>query len=312
MKCNCNESCIEKKEELLSDIDNLYKPCLKCHTKKFKKAIPLKRQIKLSKLDANLYKCDNCRKRHIDIVMAHVLKILIENKQISESASLRQLGTPLITPAIYLESLPYLSEKSLVIITTSCDKETAGTIIEKVPEIKAILRGNIENTVGILNENVETNTYELLSGCDISCDIQNTDKGPIIIYKNQSKIHIEYPKKESQKIIQLKGVLEKYENPTVIDAMCGPGTLGIYALLSNAKKVLFNDIYGESLDALKTNLTVNNMNPESYEIRNENILNLADVLENHYDIALIDAFPDVDTSGYIKSLENVCDEVVII
>ena len=222
------------------------------------------------------------------------------------------MGTPLITPAISLDRLPYLTDKSLVLITTTCNQKTAEKITKKIPEVKAVIKGNTDETVGKLTENTQTNSYEVLSGCDIRCDIQYTDTEPVILYKKQSKIHIEYPKVESPKINQLKEVLEKYENPKVLDAMCGPGTLGIYAKLKNAKFVHFNDIYLESIDSLKTNLKINEISEESYEITNENLLELPDVLDTHFDIGIVDAFPDVETLGYVESLNRICDEVIII
>lgn len=312
MKCHCTENCICDKKELLNNVDNLYDGCSSCFNKKFKKSIPLKRQIKLSKLDKNYGLCEFCGKRHIDIVMAHVLKIMIEEKQISDSASLRKMGVPLITPAIHLSQLPYLSKKSLVIITTFCDKHTADRIIDEVPEIKAIIKGDTDITAGKINENKPVTFYELLSGCDIRCDIQNTDFGPILIYKNQSKLHIEYPKEESPKIKQLSEILDKYEKPVVLDAMCGPGTLGIYALKKNAKKVVFNDIYVEALESLKTNLKVNSIDEKNYEIFNENLIDLPTVFDYTFDVGIIDAFPGIDTSEYVEILKKICNEVVII
>ncbi|HIH35126.1 MAG TPA: methyltransferase [Methanosphaera sp.] len=296
----------------MKDIEELYHPCPDCSTKKLKKAIPLKRQIKLSKINKNYLKCETCGKRHMDIVMAHVLKVMIDENQISPSASIRHVGVPLITPAIFLDKLPYLSEKSLVIITTFCDNETAIKIIEEVPEIKAIIKGDTKITIGKLNENESVTNYELLGGCDIRCDIQYTDLGPILIYKNQSKVHIEYPKEKSPKIQQLSEVLDKYDNPTVLDAMCGPGTLGIYALMKNAKKVLFNDIYDEAVESLKINLEINQINENAYEILNENLLNLQDVLDEKFDIGIIDTFPDNDTSVYMEYLKELCDDIIII
>ncbi|HII08138.1 MAG TPA: methyltransferase [Methanosphaera sp.] len=296
----------------MKDIEELYHPCPDCSTKKLKKAIPLKRQIKLSKINKNYLKCETCGKRHMDIVMAHVLKVMIDENQISPSASIRHVGVPLITPAIFLDKLPYLSEKSLVIITTFCDNETAIKIIEEVPEIKAIIKGDTKITIGKLNENESVTNYELLGGCDIRCDIQYTDLGPILIYKNQSKVHIEYPKEKSPKIQQLSEVLDKYDNPTVLDAMCGPGTLGIYALMKNAKKVVFNDIYDEAVESLKINLEINQINENAYEILNENLLNLQDVLDEKFDIGIIDTFPDNDTSVYMEYLKELCDDIIII
>ena len=151
-----------------------------------------------------------------------------------------------------------------------------------------------------------------MSGCDIRCDIQYTDFGPILIYKNQSKLHIEYPKEKSPKIQQLSSLLDKYENPTILDAMCGPGTLGIYALMKNAKKVVFNDIYDEALESLKINLNVNEINENTYDILNEDLMNLPNILEEKFDIGIIDTFPNNDTSEYIENLKKLCDEIIII
>ncbi|RAP51512.1 MAG: hypothetical protein BZ138_05130 [Methanosphaera sp. rholeuAM270] len=312
MKCNCKQKCIKTRKETLAEITNLYDACPQCNTKTLKKAMPLQRQVKLEKINENYGKCSKCRKRHIDMVMAHVLKIMIENKQIAASASIRKVGTPLITPAIPLEHLPYLSKESLVIITTACDQVTAQRIMGEVPEIKAIIKGNTDETVGILDENSEINNYELLGGCDIRCDIQYTDTEAILIYKQQSKIHIEYPKQESPKIMEVSRALEKYESPTVLDAMCGPGTLGIYALLKNASKVVFNDINRESINTLKTNLKINGINEETYEIYNENILDLTEKIGRKFNMGIIDAFPGVDSSSYREALEKICDEVIII
>lgn len=312
MKCQCTKNCIKNKENTLQNINKLYEPCTHCPTKTIKKSIPLKRQIKLEKINKNYQKCPQCGKRHIDIVMAHVLKILIENNQISNTSSIRKIGTPLITPAITLEHPPYLSQKTLVIITKECDKTTAEKIIKEVPEIKAIIKGDTETTIGKINENSEEKTYQLQSGCDVRCDIQNTDTEPIILYKQQSKLHIEYPKPVSPKIEKVRKIIEKYENPTILDAMCGPGTLGIYALQKNASKVLFNDIYEESLNALKTNLEINEIPADSYKIYNENVLDLCKHLDSHFNIGIIDTFPGIDTEKYYKALKDICDEVIII
>lgn len=312
MKCNCNQSCIEKKDELLRTVKKKYQPCSDCNKKILKKSIPLRNQLIIEQLDKNTQKCPKCGKRHIDIVMAHALKILMEEKQLPSSSSIRKTGTPLITPAAYQEYMPYLSEKTLVLIISNVNKKTAQRMTDEIPEIKAIIKGNIQNTIGIMDEKTDKHEYELLSGCDIRCDIQNTDVGEIAIYKNQSKIHIEYPKKESPKITQLKQVLEGYDSPAVIDAMCGPGTLGIYAIKKNAKKVLFNDINEHSIDALKTNLKINEINENKYGITNKNLLELEKTIHEKYDIALIDAFPGINTSEYTESLKKISKEVIII
>ncbi len=312
MKCMCDKNCIKTKEEILEDYKTRYESCDCCSSKKIKKSIPLKRQLKLDKIDANYLRCQKCNKRHIDTVMAHILKIMILNDQISDSASIRKVGTPLITPAVVLDRSPYLPNNSLVLITLNVNESVADKIYNEVPEVKAVVKGDINNTVGQLSQEVEINKYELLAGCDVRCDIQNTPTVPLCIYKPQSEIHIEYPKEKSQKIMDVDKVLDKYENPTVIDAMCGPGTLGIYALTKNAKKVLFNDIYDVAVETTKINLDINGISSEKYEIENLDINDLVENITQKYDVGLIDAFPGISVDGYVNVLKKICDEVIII
>lgn len=311
MKCRCKRNCIISRNEVLEDIQTRYNPCSDCYTKKLKKSIPIKRQLNLDDVDKNYKKCTSCNKRHIDTVMAHVLKIMVENGFLSTTSSIRKVGTPLITPAVPLKTSPYLPEKSLVLITQHTDNKTSEKIYNSVPEIKSVIKGDINNTVGQLNENNGIHNYKLQSGCDIRCDIQKTDVGEICLYKPQSKIHIEYPKEESLKLKQVNEILNKYDNPTVLDAMCGAGTLGIYALLKNAKKVHFNDIYDIAVDTTETNLKLNNIPCDKYEITQEDICNLS-CTNQRYDVGLIDAFPGVDTSGYETFLKKICKEIYII
>lgn len=312
MKCRCENNCINSINEINQKITDMYLPCDDCNTRTLKKAIPIKRQVKLDEVDGDYKRCQACNKRHMDFVMAHILKILIKNDLADDNYSIRKVGTPLINPAIYLESLPYLHERSLVIIIKDINQKAAEEIYNQVREIKAVLKGDIHQTIGQITADDQIHNYELMAGCDIRCDIQDTPEGPLYLYKQQSKIHIEYPKKSSPKIEDLDKVLEKYDNPTVIDAMCGCGTLGIYALKKNAKKVIFNDIYNEAIDALKTNLKINNCNPSDYEIYNENMDNLSKVIDEKYDVGIIDNFPQIDSNIQKQHLEKICKEVIVI
>ncbi|WP_304124553.1 50S ribosomal protein L11 methyltransferase [Methanosphaera cuniculi] len=311
MKCQCDENCIKNSDELLKTIDEKYTPCEECSMKTFKKAMPLRKQIKLEKLTSQYERCPACNRRHLDVIMAHVLKIMIENEQITKTASIRKAAMPLITPAIELTHPPYLPERSLVIITPKIDLKTSQQIYEQVPEIKAVIKGDTNQTLGIKDENTQKHNYQLMSGCPIRCDIQKTDKGYIPIYKDQSKLHIEYAKANNEKIEQISQILSNYENPKIIDAMCGPGTLGIYALKNNAQKVLFNDINSDSTNTTQINLKINNIT-DNYEIMNENILDLPNLVDEKYDIGFIDAFPGIGVDKYVDCLKKICNEVIII
>ncbi len=312
MKCNCNTNCIKSKQVTLEDIDEYYKPCDDCDTRGLKKAMPLSRQVKLDKIDSDFKRCPSCNKRHIDYVMANILKILNDDGLVSKKTSIRNIATPLITPAIVLENPPYLSSNSLVIITEYSNKDNASKLIENIPELKAVIKGDIDKTVGQLDEKTDVYEYELLAGCDIRADIQNTPMGDICIYKPQSRIHVEYPKTVSQKIVDVDKTLEKYDNPTVLDAFAATGLLGIYALLKNAKSVHFNDINSVATDSIKTNLEVNNLGNKDYEVTTMPIDKLVESTDKSFDIAFLDAFPSIDTKEYVEILKKIANEVVII
>lgn len=79
----------------------------------------------------------------------------------------------------------------------------------------------------------------------------------------------------------------------------------------NAKKVHFNDIYDIAVDTTETNLKLNNIPCDKYEITQEDICNLS-CTNQRYDVGLIDAFPGVDTSGYETFLKKICKGIYII
>lgn len=311
MKCQCkNHKCIN--QNITENINQTYKPCAMCDNKTLKKAIPLKRQIKLTKINTNYKRCPRCNKRHIDITMAHITKILIDENILPNTASIRKAGMPLITPAIPIKNPPYLNENSLVLINNQITKKVATKIYEEIPEIKAIIKGDVNKTIGQITEDDKIHNYDLLIGCPIRCDIQKTEVGLIPIYKDQSKIHIEYTHENSQKIQDVKKILNKYNHPTIIDAMCGPGTLGIYALKNNAKHVLFNDINSEATQTTKLNLEINQIPDDKYTILNKNLHELPEKIDEKYDIALLDAFPNINIESYITTLKKVADKIIII
>ncbi|MDO5850952.1 MAG: class I SAM-dependent methyltransferase [Methanobacteriaceae archaeon] len=315
MKCKCKNNCISYNTKNIEDIRKRFKKCSECSSINLKKHIPLKEQIDLNLIDENYYKC-KCNKRHLDIVMAHILKIMISENEIKDNSSLRNIGTPLITPAIPIElqDIPYLIENSLTIITPKISSKTAEKIVNKIPEVKGVIEGDTRKTVGQLDTGTEINTYDLKAGCDIRCDILIAPKGLLYIYKPQTQVHIEYPKIPAPKIMQLDEKLEKLDNPKVLDCTCGPGTLGIYALLSGAKHVTFNDINLITRNITKTNIKINlpSIERERYSLYNMDILTLAKTTFQKFDLAILDTFPGIKTDKYEKALLRRSKEVLII
>lgn len=313
MKCFCSQNCFKEFDDISANINDFYSPCVDCNIIELKKATPLKRQLNLDDLDSDYAKCPSCGRRSLDIVLSHVIKILINQGILKESlASLRKVGIPLITPGLYLEETPMLSDNTLVLILEDINEAVAEIIVDEVHEVKGVIRGNPKLTIGQLDSNSEIEEYKLLAGCDVRVDILNTPVADIAIYKQQSKLHIEFPRKNQGKINQVQEILNKYDNPRIIDGMCGPGTLGIYGLKSNASFVLFNDIYKEAVETTEFNLKINQIPEDKYSIYNEDLNDLVNLIDEKYDIGIIDAFPGVNIDSFRENLLKICKEVIFV
>jgi len=281
-------------------------------------------QIDLDLLDADYGRC-KCGRRHLDLVVGHVLKILIENGSRDKKSTLRNCCTPLITPAYPSTTVPYLSKNSVVILTDNITKNSAEKIVAEVPEVKGVIKGDIKEVVGIKDAHSQPNVYELLSGCDMRCDIVSTLNGPLCIYRKQSEIHLEFSKPVSPKVQILEKYLEKYEHPRVMDCTCGPGTLGIAALKYGAQKVVFNDLWPPSIEMTLLNLEANGFEVQSlysksrlvaegekFHVYCADLMEIKNDLNEEFDLCIIDTFPDVDTKEFIDAVKQLCTEVVVI
>jgi len=323
IKCRCGGTCIKPAPEILKEIELFFMPCSKCKTYKLKKFSPLIDQININEINNDFGRCI-CGKRHLDIVIAHILKIMIEEDIKDRKSSLRNTCTPLITPAFPLNFEPYLFHNSLVILSDSLTSECAHRIINEVEEVKGVLKGNLRETVGLKDTNFSSNVYELMAGCDMRCDIVQTPYGDLCIHKSQGKTHIEFPRAKSPKIDILSSVLDKYSSPSIIDCTCGSGTLGITCLKSGARKVVFNDIWFPAVEMTAINLETNGFpviwHPEeeiiaegsNFKVYSMDIRKLITVIDEKYDICLIDAFPNVDTTEFEKTASKLCKKVIII
>jgi hypothetical protein len=170
------------------------------------------------------------------------------------------------------------------------------------------------------------------------CDAVSSSFGELCVYKNQSKIHIEFNNTKIAKIEELffKGELE---NSTIVDGLCGPGTLGMLCILAGARKVTFNDAWLPALENTILNLKMNssllgikiNFEKVDYHklIGDEPVLlasaqGSAQVLVYHgdirkldlvvrdCDICLIDTFPAVDPSRFMAACKDISKKTIII
>lgn len=324
IRCKCGSGCLKPAPQVLKNFEILYHPCPHCKEWKLKKFTPLIQQMDLDKFNGDFGRCA-CGKRHLDLVIAQILKIMIEEGLKDEKSTLRNACVPLITPAYPTNSVPYLPKNSLVILAPELNKKTAERILKEVPEVKGVLKGDLRDTVGIKDSESNPNIYELLAGCDMRCDLVYTPYGTICIFKNQGQIHIEFPKPLSPKIKKLKEVLDKFDAPSVLDCTCGPGTLGIAALKSGAKKVVLNDLWYPAALTTALNLEINGFpvkissTPEGLiaaggrvEVYCLDVKDLKNVLSEKFDICIVDTFPDVDSTDFVASIRDICSEVLVI
>lgn len=324
LRCSCGKHSIKSSEEVLKSLDNQNLPCQDCSMDDLKKFRPLREQVDLKDID-HQWKLCKCGRRHLDHVMAHVLKIMMEEGQRNSNSTLRHAGTPLITPGYPLKGPPYLEKDSMVLLTDEVEQKCALRIFEEVPEVRGVLKGDLKVTVGVKDSKISPHTYQLLAGCDLRCDVLETPSGPICVYKHQGQIHVEFPRPANPKINALFQVLNKYQKPSVLDCTCGPGTLGIAALKSGARKVVFNDIWYPAACITAVNLEVNgfpvniNQKREGLIAEGENIQvyctdlrDLKSFLDEKFDIGVIDPFPGVDFTEFSQAMSEICQEVIII
>ena len=285
--------------------------CGNCQDIQIKKFSPIKDYVDFEKLNDDFKRC-TCGKRPIDVVMAHILKIMIEEGIVKEGATLRR-NSPVPLSKFYYSSLnpQFLSKKSLILLHPDFNHEVAKRLFNEVSEVACVLKGSPQDTVGVFDRDSDINHFEILEGDDTQINVMRTLLGDkIIVVKNQSRHHIEVAMTTEQKLVQLHNYLKNnnVNKGTAVDAMCGLGAIGIYLIKYGFEKVIFNDINPEMIEALENNLEINEIT-ENFEIFNESFEDL-DV--EHADLCIIDAFPGADVDQITEKAEKIADNVVII
>lgn len=327
-RCRCNGDCIKETSHILNELESFYAPCKDCVNLKLKKFKPLKEQLKQVPINSEWGLC-SCNRRHLDTVIAHILVIMQECGLKDEQATLRKTCTPLITPGLPLHESPYLPKDSLIILSPDLNRNSALRIFKEVPEVKGVIKGEMDKKVGVLESESASHTYKLLAGCDMRSDLVQTPSGPIIIYKNQSEIHIELPRTSQPKInavnLAIKKLTNNNKHPKVLDCTCGPGTLGIAALKGSASRVVFNDIWYPAVYTTALNLEVNGFPVELFDRREGlvasgkewdvyclDIKELKNFLDEKFDLCIIDTFPGVNPESFKKAVNRFCQETLVI
>lgn len=271
--------CIKPAGDILDSIYHIYMACPVCPPEPgWDKQVPLAALLKSDTVDKNTLLCSSCSRRPLDGVMGHALAVMLEHGDRDISSGLAQVGTPLISCGFPIMYPPRLSKGDLVLIADNVRTETAEDIVDRVPEVRGVIlrEGDQAQSVGILDLGSKPHEYTLLAGCDMRCDIAQTALGEVVIYKSQSRIHIEFPRDCGHKM----SVLEKLDmggslaGMVVVDGMCGPGTLGLMSVLMGAGKVILNDAWRPAIENVLLNLEVNK---ELLDVEIERLVPISDM-----------------------------------
>lgn len=285
--------------------------CEKCRDVQIKKFSPLKDLIDFEILDGEYMRCE-CGKRPLDIVMSHILKIMIEEGIVPEKATLRR-NSPVPLSGFYYSSLnpQFIGKKTLILLHPDFTKDVASRLIDEVPEVKCVLKGSPQSTVGQLDKDSQISHFEILEGDDTQINVMRTlIQEKIVLVKRQSRHHIEVAVTTEDKLVRIHNYINNnnIKKGTAIDGMCGLGALGIYLLKCGFEKVIFNDVNPEMIEALKNNLEINGIS-DGYEIFNEAF---EDLEFGDADLCVIDAFPGVDVEEIVKKAEKMAENVIVI
>jgi hypothetical protein len=200
----------------------------------------------------------SCEKRFIDEVFAHIYVILEEEALFTGTEPLAKVGMPLIHPGFFMTRPPYLPQRSLVLVSRIINKSIAARIAKEVPEIRGIVKsGDFIPGLFIDDSEGQPNTYELLAGCDVRANVFACSAGPLVLYQQQSLIHIEFPREFNPKIEIVEKKLRGPHPDWFIDAACGIGTLGLVAARIGTPHVVLNDAWYAAAFWTAFNLKIN-------------------------------------------------------
>ncbi len=245
----CGHDCVTDARELLLALPKRFAPCPDCTGLIYDKQSPP------PDIDA-AEPCPSCGKRFIDEIFADIYRVMVAGGDLAGTEPLAAAGTPLIHPGFAMRRPPYLPPRSLVLISRSVGERAAKRLVATVPEIRGVVRAGA-GTPGITDTDAEPQAYTLLAGCDVRADVFPTRAGPIVVYKQQSVLHIEFPRDRDEKILSLEREIGRHRPRTFVDACSGAGTLSLAAARAGVPRVIANDAWYAAAYWTARNLQVN-------------------------------------------------------
>lgn len=231
----CGHDCLTEARKLLADLPERFAPCPDCMGLVYDKQSPP------PGIDP-AEPCPTCGKRFIDEVFAEIYRVMVDEGDLAGTEPLAAVGTPLVHPGYAMRRPPYLPPRSLVLLSRAIGEQAAARLIDTVPEVKGVVKAG-PGTPGINDTDAAPTTHTLLAGCDVRADIFPTRAGPIAVYKQQSVLHIEFPRNRDEKILSLERQIREHRPRVFVDACSGAGTLGLAAARMGVPRVICNDAW---------------------------------------------------------------------
>ena len=124
---------------------NALHECGECRDIQIKKFSPICDYEDFESLDDDFKRC-SCGKRPIDVVMAHILKIMVEEDIVPETATLRR-NSPVPLSNFYYSSLnpQFLNKNSLILLHPDFNDEVTSRLMGEVSEVACVLKGSPSN-----------------------------------------------------------------------------------------------------------------------------------------------------------------------
>ncbi|MCK9276853.1 MAG: hypothetical protein M0P22_02045 [Methanoculleus sp.] len=245
----CGDDCVTEARALLTELPGRFAPCPDCMGLVYDKQSPP------PDIDT-AEPCPSCGKRFIDEVFAEIYRVMADEGDLAGTEPLAAAGTPLVHPGSALRRAPYLPPGSLLLLSRSVGERAAARLVAEVPEVRGVVRAGA-GTPGVRDTDAEPMTHTLLAGCDVRADVFSTRRGPVVVYKQQSALHVEFPRDRDQKILSLERELGRRRPRTFVDACSGAGTLGLAAARAGVPRVICNDAWYAAAYWTAYNLQVN-------------------------------------------------------
>ena len=287
-------------------------------------------------LPGRIERCPSCERATLDAVMLDALHILHDFGLRDDRDALRSVGSPLVAVGYPLAYSPRLGADSLIIQGENITREAAQAMVEQVPEIRGVIL--FQAVPGMHKTGTRPLENLLLAGSDLRADISQSLFGELVIYKSQSKIHIEFSRQSAPKMRIIERFMLQGKASSVVDGLCGPGTLGLMCALAGAKQVILNDAWLPAVQNVLLNLKANQellgIEEIEYPETSTEPVGTAPVLVGRAsgacdievyhgdlarlfqrakpaDICLIDHFPGLDTAP-LEEACRCCKEVVVV